>query len=56
MLLPQKLDFPLESGGTDRCVDLVEWIHCELQDKRSVLQTEGKLDQIRILLVRQILP
>lgn len=46
MLLPQKLDFPLESRWTDRCVDLIEWIHCKLQDKRNVLQTEWKPDQI----------
>lgn len=46
MLLPKKLYFPLKSRGADGCVDLIEWIHCKLEDKRSILNTEGKLDQM----------
>lgn len=55
MLLPQKLDFPLESRRSNGCVDLIERIHCKLQEKRSLLQTDWQRD-CESCHVRQILP
>lgn len=35
MFLSEKLYFPLESRRADWCVDLIEGIHCKLEDRKK---------------------